>query len=263
MLLLYSVRHCPQLLLCDCGLIDSLQLEFYSSFKAKNPHIDCGLTSFETLKPWWVKRLKIWNTCCCRYHQEMMELLIALDILRSDKEGVHFHCECICDMVCGVNFNNRSFRMCAAHLKVYQRLTNLWESILCKKDDMCMWHKRDCLMGNCADCGIELLRVCPLELASEKKMKWKTIGFKVVGTTDEGHPRKAATLEYRETVPREFHDHLKSKLMSFVLHNFVASWQDFQFRELFTSTPPNTLISCVDFSENYTLKIQNEIQSMH
>jgi hypothetical protein len=146
------------------------------------------LTSFESLKPWWVKRLKIWNTCCCRYHQEMMELLIAMDIMRSDKEGVHSDCECKCDMVSGDSFSNRSIRMCSAHLKVYQRLTNLWESILCEKEDMCMWHKRDCLMGNCIDCGIELLRVCPLELASEKKIKWKTIGYKVVGTTDEGHP---------------------------------------------------------------------------
>jgi hypothetical protein len=188
-----------------------------------------------------------------------MELLIAVDIMRSDKEGVHSDCDCKCDMVCGGSVNNWSIKMCSVHLKVYQRLTNLWESILCEKEDMCMWHKWDCLMGNCIDCGIELLRVCPLELASEKKIKWKTIRYKVVGTTDEGHPRKAATLEYRESVPHEFYDHLKSKMMSFVLYNFVASWQDFQFRELFTSVPPNTLISCVDFSENYTLKIQNEI----
>jgi hypothetical protein len=32
---------------------------------------------------------------------------------------------------------------------------------------------------------------------------------------------------------------------------------------MFGSVPPSTLISCVDFSENYTLKVQNEIQSMH
>jgi hypothetical protein len=58
-------------------------------------------------------------------------------------------------------------------------------------------------------------------------------------------------------------DYLKPKLQAFVLHNYVASWQDLQFRELFSSVPPGTLVSCVDFSENYTLKVQNEIQSMH
>ena len=36
-----------------------------------------------------------------------------------------------------------------------------------------------------------------------------------------------------------------------------------QFKELFTSIPYGTLISCIDFSENYSMKIQNEIQSMH
>ena len=85
----------------------------------------------------------------------------------------------------------------------------------------------------------------------------------MVGTTEEGIPKKASTLEYRETSPRKFLDYLKPKLQAFVLHNYVASYQDFQFCELFSSIPPNTLISCIDFSENYAPKVQNKIQSMH
>jgi hypothetical protein len=85
----------------------------------------------------------------------------------------------------------------------------------------------------------------------------------LLGTTKEGNPRKASTLEYRETAPCELLYYLKPKLQAFVLHNYVASWQDFQFRELFSSVPLGTLISCIDFSENYILKVQNEIQSMH
>jgi hypothetical protein len=80
---------------------------------------------------------------------------------------------------------------------------------------------------------------------------------------EEGNPRKAATFEYQETKPSDLFEYLKPKLQAFVLHNYIASWQDFEFRELFSSVPPNTLISCVNFSKNYTLKIQNEIQSMH
>jgi hypothetical protein len=49
-----------------------------------------------------------------------MELLIVVDIMWSDKEGVHYDCECKCDMVCGDSFSNWSIRMCSAHLKVYQ-----------------------------------------------------------------------------------------------------------------------------------------------
>ena len=109
----------------------------------------------------------------------------------------------------------------------------------------------------------EVASCVPFEMTSKKVVKWKTIGYKVVGTTEEGNPKKAATLEYRESPPRELILYLKSKLQSFVLHNYIGSWQDFQFKELFGSVPTDTLISCVDFSENYTLKVQNEIQSMH
>jgi hypothetical protein len=109
--------------------------------------------------------------------------------------------------------------------------------------------------------GVE--RMLLFEMSSEKLVKWKSIGYKVVGTTEEGNQRKASTLEYQETTPRELIQYVKPKLQAFLLHNYVASWQDFQFREFFSSVPPNTLVSCVDFSENYTLKVQNEIQSMH
>jgi hypothetical protein len=152
--------------------------------------------------------------------------------------------------------------MCNSHREVYNRLTNLWTSILCEKPELSMWHKRQCLMGTCADCGLELLKLCLLELGSNKLMKWKRIGYKVVGIAEDGVPRKAVTLEYQETPARELVEYLKPKLTTFVLYNYVASWKDYQFKELFSSVPRNTLISCIDFSENYTFKIQNEIQSM-
>lgn len=78
-----------------------------------------------------------------------------------------------------------------------------------------------------------------------------------------GKPKKAIKIIYCETKPSDFIDYLKLKLPEFIVHNFIASWQDLQFKELFSSVPPGTIISCVDFSENYSMKIQNEIQSMH
>jgi hypothetical protein len=76
-----------------------MQLEFYIAFKAKHPDVNCGLTSFELLKPWWMKWLRLWNTCCCRYHQELMELMNALDMMQMDKQGVHSNYPCDCDIV--------------------------------------------------------------------------------------------------------------------------------------------------------------------
>ena len=48
-----------------------------------------------------------------------------------------------------------------------------------------MWHKAACLRGTCADSGMKLLPVCPFEMTSAKVVKWKTIGYKVVGTMEE------------------------------------------------------------------------------
>jgi hypothetical protein len=115
-----------------------LQLEFYSNFSSKHPDVKCSLTSFKGLKPWWVKRLRIWNTCCCRYHQELIELLIALDIMRTDKQGLHFNYTYHCDMVCGGVAYERTFSMCNTHKLKYERLAALWTSILCPKDEFPM-----------------------------------------------------------------------------------------------------------------------------
>ena len=51
------------------------------SFKARYPNMLCSLTSFESMKPWWVRHLRLWNTCYCKYHQELLELLRALDTM--------------------------------------------------------------------------------------------------------------------------------------------------------------------------------------
>ena len=83
-----------------------------------------------------------------------MELLIALDIMLTNKQGVHFNCTCHCDMVCRGFGCECTFSICNAHKLKYERLTTLWTLILCLIDELSMWHKRDCLMGNCLDCGM-------------------------------------------------------------------------------------------------------------
>jgi hypothetical protein len=40
-----------------------------------------------------------------------------------------------------------------------------------KKPELSMWHKRNCLMRTCTDCGLDLLKLCPLELGSNKLVK--------------------------------------------------------------------------------------------
>jgi hypothetical protein len=49
----------------------------------------------------------------------------------------------------------------------------------------------------------------------------------------------------------------------FVHQNFVSRWQDQQFKECLKHFPSDTIISMIDFAENYSFEIQNEMQSMH
>jgi hypothetical protein len=48
-----------------------------------------------------------------------------------------------------------------------------------------------------------------------------------------------------------------------VTHNFASKWQEHQFKSILGAVPSSSIISCVDFLDNYTMHVQNEIQSMN
>src|ERR1700738_2859906 len=97
-----------------------LQLEFYSAFKDKYPDTKCKLTVFQVLKPWWVRRLKNWNTCCCKYHQELSLLLVGFNDMRIELHGID--CLCGCALVCCTSLGDST---CNGTSNVYGRMTQL------------------------------------------------------------------------------------------------------------------------------------------
>ena len=68
---------------------------------------------------------------------------------------------------------------------------------------------------------------------------------------------------YNETVPSEFFVYLKPKLTAFICHNYFTQWKNQQFQEDLEELPVGSVLSCVDFSKKYSLKVQDEILSMH
>ncbi len=124
-----------------------LQLEFFIAFKLANPNIQVQLTSFQLLKPWFLKWLKQWNTCCCRYYIELKELMLGLDwCKKSWKFGVHGNCACSSE-VCKPTIRFSSQQSSCAHLSLSNVIIALWMSILCLKGEFDLLHKRVCLMG--------------------------------------------------------------------------------------------------------------------
>ncbi len=46
-------------------------------------------------------------------------------------------------------------------------------------------------------------------------------------------------------------------------HNFVVCWEDKQFKVCLKSFSNQSVVSIVDFADNYSFEIHNGIQSMH
>jgi hypothetical protein len=65
--------------------------------------------------------------------------------------------------------------------------------------------------------------------------------------------RKHPKVLYNETSPRELISYFKPRLQLFVTHNFIAKWQKHHFKLILMTIPNGSIISCVDFSKNYTI----------
>lgn len=92
------------------------------------------LTKFQTLKPWFVKRLKEWNTCTYRYHTKLNELKCGLNTLQVGENVHDSHSVCSCEGICKLELNNEVGDLsCFAHTWTYNMLTSLWSSLLCSK----------------------------------------------------------------------------------------------------------------------------------
>jgi hypothetical protein len=135
-------------------------LEFFTLFNNHHPIAEIGLTKFSSLQPSFIKRLKEWNTCCCRYHTKLNKLRLGLQNIQSQERGVHVECNCACHLVCrptscegGANFQ------CCAHTTTFPTLTTLWSSILCPLPKLVLFCKRACIMGDCEECGIQNLNI--------------------------------------------------------------------------------------------------------
>jgi hypothetical protein len=78
----------------------ALQLGFFIALKEIHPNTKILLIAFSNLKPWFVRHMKEWNTCCYHYHTELVELRIGLNNMRSNNADVHGNCPCKCIDIC-------------------------------------------------------------------------------------------------------------------------------------------------------------------
>ena len=236
-------------------------MEFYLRFQAANPRIIIGKRMFDSFQPFFVKKLKERNVCCCIYHVEMEELRLGFNYMRT-KAALHSSefCDCQCEDVCWTVEGNH----CSGHLRTFSGVTDMVDSILCPKKDGSQWHARECVFGDCDSCGVDYLPLCLTEEEGFKAniVKWKHFSLETI-TTKKGEQRKKLQLVYEESTSDKLVSYLKPKLQDFARHSFVAKWEDEQFRTCLENFPADTMVSVVDYAENYSFEVQNEVQSMH
>ncbi len=117
---------------------------------------------FEALKAFFVKRCKECNVCCCKYHFELDLLKQGINNTKDAKKGYHAINVCGCEcFVCKVIDSNLR---CQTHDKMHFGVTMLRENCLCPKLKFQEWHKLECPMGDCLQCGANTYLFAPRNL---------------------------------------------------------------------------------------------------
>jgi hypothetical protein len=71
-------------------------------------HVECvGIRAFEKLKPYYVRRLKVHNTCAYKYHTKMVELQHGFNNMQIASKGTHGRTSnCNCDICYSKTFGH-------------------------------------------------------------------------------------------------------------------------------------------------------------
>ncbi len=137
-----------------------MQLDFFTAFKEVHHDVSIELTTFSCLKPWFVKCIKEWSTCCYRYHIKLMELKIGFNNMCSKTKGIHANCACNCvDVCCPIDVQDVT-KCCASQITFLGSIKPR-NSILCPNPSGDDQYKQSWLMGECSSCGINTLKVYP------------------------------------------------------------------------------------------------------
>ena len=239
-----------------------MQTELFIQFQRAHTDIIIQQRSFEKLKPYFVRKLKDRNTCCCIQHVQISFLRDAVHQIRQTTTKFHGRsCFCTCK-ICNADVD--ASVGCVATTLLKSSITKTWENVLCAKAEKDAFHALPCLMGTCNKCSAEKLECCPRELVeTSKSVTVKIFEDIEVGINRKGKKQRRKVLTFKEMSYSDVLRDFKTYLQKFIRHNFISRWQAEQFKQSVQTFPEHVVVSVIDFAENYTFQEQNEIQSMH
>lgn len=187
-----------------------LQMEFYLQFQKAHLGIIIENMMFDAQCPFFVNKMKEHNVCYCIYHVEMNELQIGLNNMCTTF-GIHSNYGCNWEEF--YQSNNLNSFICDGSLNTYLNLTSLWESVVYPREELSKWHARECLLGECENCGVDNLPICPIEKNTllDFPISWKHFSLETI-VTKKGKGKKKLKLVYKTTSLVELITYLKPKL---------------------------------------------------
>jgi hypothetical protein len=72
-------------------------------------------------------------------------------------------------------------------------------------------------------------------------------------------PKKWLREAFKDIPIEEFLSYMEKTVSTFITHNFRARWQDEQCQIMMKNVPEGVLVSHIDFAENHSFAIQNEV----
>ncbi|MCO5591795.1 hypothetical protein L7F22_045787 [Adiantum nelumboides] len=143
-------------------LLKKPQVELYLRFKTKYADIQILQLCFESMKLFFVRKLRDRYICCCIVHVQMIFLKEAVNHMRTQSFDLHGSC-CMCSCPICLHHDEVVNHGCLAYKNASMSTTLLLESILCSILAEHSFHSYQCLMGTCNACSVGNIQIYPRE----------------------------------------------------------------------------------------------------
>ncbi|XP_003723310.2 uncharacterized protein LOC100891453 [Strongylocentrotus purpuratus] len=203
----------------------------YDRFKVIHPEVKIGFSTFKRLRPIHIvpRTENKYRECLCEYCVNIELKLQAVDraLTSSGKP----------ELKIGSKYKLSDMTLCARQHNGH--------------------HSKTCIDRHCGECGVNRVKdhlECIVRVENIHWYRWQQ--GEVGGLIRTTKVEKSGT-------GSDLLKEMCKELDPFSYHLFNARWQYEQYKSITAVIPPNTVVMCMDFGENYTCKAQDAPQGYH